>query len=219
MFRLIIFDFDGVLVLSNEAHVEASMRALRRAGIKKEVPQEELMSHFGKSYRVILKWMMGDGYSKEKLDLAYRYHHDIIRSDWFLENIRPVQGLREFLQKLKEKGMKLAIATGNERSFLDGVLDYLNLTDLFDLTLCAEDVKNSKPSPDMVLKAMDFFQVDRKETLFVGDAESDILAAKGAGVTSVAVLSGVLNRERAEELKPDFIVDDALDIYSIAVNR
>ena len=106
MFRLIIFDFDGVLVLSNEAHVKASMRALRRAGITKEVPQEELMSHFGKSYRVILKWMMGDEYSEEKLDLAYRHHHDIIRSDWFLENIRPVQGLREFLQKLKGNGQE-----------------------------------------------------------------------------------------------------------------
>ncbi|MBU4341263.1 MAG: HAD-IA family hydrolase, partial [Candidatus Altiarchaeota archaeon] len=125
----------------------------------------------------------------------------------------------EFLQKLKGDGMKLAIATGNERSFLDRTMDYLNLDGLFDLTLCAEDVENSKPAPDIVLKAVEFFQVDKGDALFVGDAKSDILAAKGAGVTSVAVLSGVLDKEGAEELKPDFIVDDILDIYSITVNK
>lgn len=219
MFRLVIFDFDGVLVLSNEAHVEAARKALSKAGIRREVPKGELTSHFGKPYRVILKLMMGDGYSKEKLDLAYGYHHDIIRSEWFLENIKPIPGLREFLQKLREMGIKLAIATGNERSFFERVLNYLDLADLFDLTLCIEDVKNSKPSPDMVLRAVEFFQVKRKETLFVGDAESDILAAKGAEVTAVAVLSGVLNRDEAKELKPDFIVNGVVDIYSIAVNR
>lgn len=219
MFRLIIFDFDGVLALSNEAHVEAARRALDKAGVRRDVPQDELTSHFGKPYKVILKLMMGDEYSKEKLDLAYEYHHDIIHSQWFLENIKPVPGLREFLQKLKGDGMKLAIATGNERSFLDRTMDYLNLDGLFDLTLCAEDVENSKPAPDIVLKAVEFFQVDKGDALFVGDAKSDILAAKGAGVTSVAVLSGVLDKEGAEELKPDFIVDDILDIYSITVNK
>jgi len=219
MFRLIIFDFDGVLVLSNEAHVEAARRALDKAGVRRDVPQDELTSHFGKPYKVILKLMMGDEYSKEKLDLAYEYHHDIIHSQWFLENIKPVPCLREFLEKLRGNDIKLTIATGNERSFLDRTLNYLNLNGLFDLTICAQDVENSKPAPDMVLKAVEFFQVDKEEALFVGDAESDILAAKGAGVTSVAVLSGVLDREGAEELKPDFIVDDALDIYSIAVNR
>ena len=219
MFRLIIFDFDGVLALSNEAHVEAARKALDKAGVRRDVPQDELTSHFGKPYKVILKLMMGDEYSKEKLDLAYEYHHDIIHSQWFLENIKPVPGLRESLQKLKGNDIKLAIATGNERSFLDEILKYLNLGDLFDLTICAQDVENSKPAPDMVLKAMKFFKVDKKETLFIGDAKNDMLAAKGAGITAVVVLSGVLDRRGAEELKPDFIVDDVLDIYSIAVNR
>jgi len=219
MFRLVIFDFDGVLVLSNEAHVEAARRALEKAGVRRDVSKQELTSHFGKPYRTVLRGVMGEQYTKEKLELAYRYHHDIIHSGWFLENIKPIPGLREFLKKLKGKGMKLAIATGNERSFLDRTLDYLNLDGLFDLTVCAQDVKNSKPAPDMVLKAMKFFQVEKTETLFVGDAENDILAAKRAGVTAVAVLSGVLDRQWADELTPDFIVNDVLDIYSIAVNR
>ncbi len=219
MFKLIIFDFDGVLVLSNEAHEKAIRRAIGRAGIKKKVLKEDMVLHFGKPYRVVLRAVMGDEYTEEKLNLAYRYHHDIIHSGWFIRGIKPVPGLRKFLQKLREGGMKLAIATGNERPFLDRVLGYLNLRDTFDLTVCAEDVKNSKPFPDIILKAMEFFHVDRKETLFVGDAESDMLAAKRSGVTSVAVLSGVLNRDKAKRLKPDFIVDSVTDIYSIAVNR
>jgi len=113
MFKLIIFDFDGVLVLSNEAHVEAIRMALEKAGIRKEVSKEELTSHFGKPYRVVLRVVMGDEYTEEKMGLAYRYHHDIIRSDWFLKNIKPIHGLREFLQKLRGKDMKIAIATGN----------------------------------------------------------------------------------------------------------
>jgi len=219
MFKLIIFDFDGVLVLSNRAHVEASRRALEHAGVRREISREELTSHFGKPYGVVLKAVMGNEYTKEKLDLAYKYHSKLIRSDWFLENIDPIPRLKEFLQELKNLGIKLAIATGNERSFLERLLSYLNLAEIFDLTVCAEDVRNSKPSPDMILKAMEFFQVDGKETVFVGDAKNDILAARSAGVVTVAVLSGVLTQEEAEELKPDFIVNGVKDIYSIAVNR
>jgi len=219
MFELIIFDFDGVLVLSNRAHIEASRKALEKAGVTREVSKEELTSNFGKSYRAVLKAVMGEEYTKEKLDLAYRYHSKLIRSDWFLKNIEGIPRLREFLQKLKTRNIKLGIATGNEHSFLEKLLEYLNLTDLFDLTVCAEDVEHSKPSPDMILKVMEFFQIDERETLFVGDAKNDILAAKSAGVVAVAVLSGVLDRKEAEELKSDFIVNCVKDIYTIAVNR
>jgi HAD superfamily hydrolase (TIGR01509 family) len=217
MFRLILFDFDGVLVISNKAHVEVCRKALGKVGIDREIGFDEITYYFGRPYRDVLQAIMGEDYTPEKLETAYREQRKLLYSDWFFENVREIKGVREFLLNLKKKGIKIALASGNERAFLWKALHLLNLEDVFDLVLSAEDVRNSKPDPEMVYKAMKKFNVNPGETLFVGDAINDILAAKKAEVKSAVVLTGVLDRVKAEELNPDFILKNVLEVDSIAI--
>jgi phosphoglycolate phosphatase-like HAD superfamily hydrolase len=67
----------------------------------------------------------------------------------------------------------------------------------------------------MLLKIIDHFGVDPAETVYVGDSESDIIAAKSAKTVSVAVLSGALDKEQARDLKPDFIIKDATHLPEV----
>ncbi len=67
----------------------------------------------------------------------------------------------------------------------------------------------------MLLKALDHFGISPEEAVYVGDAKSDILAAKRAGMRSIAVLSGALSRTDAEELGPDEIVYDATKVPEV----
>lgn len=215
MFRLIIFDFDGVLVISNDAHVEVCKRALEKAGIRREIAYDKITYYFGRPYKEVLKAIMGGDYTPEKLEIAYIEQNKLLYSDWFLENIRKVEGVREFLINLKKKGIRIALASGNERAFLHKTLNFLGLGGTFDLILSADDVRESKPDPEMVYKAMKKFRVKPNETLFVGDARNDILAAKNAGIKSAVVLTGVLDNIKARELNPDFILQNVLEVKSL----
>ena len=83
----------------------------------------------------------------------------------------------------------------------------------FDLVVAGDDVKNGKPHPDMLLAALEHFHIEPHEAVYVGDAAADILAAKNAGMASIAVLTGALNRLEAENLNPDYIVEDVTKIH------
>ncbi len=215
MLKLIIFDLDGVLVISNNAHVEASRISMKGAGVKRYITKKELTSHFGESYRVVLKAVMGSEYTPEKLEIACRQYLELIHSGWFLRNIQKIPNLRKFLAGLKNRGIRLAIASGNERFFIDKILNHLGIDDLFDIIVASDDVQRSKPDPEMIEKVVKSFNLKLENVLFVGDARNDILAAKNAGIVSAIVLTGVLNRKAAKELNPDFIFPDITNIAKI----
>lgn len=214
MVKLIIFDLDGVLVISNNAHIKACRIAMKTAGIKKYITKEELTSHFGESYGVVLKAVMGDEYTPQKLEIAYEQYMELIRSEWFLKNVKRIRNLRKFLLGLRKMNIRLAIASGNERYFIDRIIRFAGIEDLFDLIIAADDVKRSKPDPEMIEKVVKSFGLRLNEILFIGDAKNDILAAKRAGVISAVVLTGVLNKGNAKKLNPDFIFSKITDLTS-----
>jgi HAD superfamily hydrolase (TIGR01549 family) len=212
VFKLIIFDLDGVLWISNDAHVEVCMKALDAAGIRAKIDPKALTYFFGLPYREVLMAVMGDEYTPEKLEAAFIEQQKLIYSDSFFDKVEEIDGVKELLVELKGRGIKLAVASGNERAFLDKAIEYLKLSSVFDVVVSADDVACSKPDPEMLQKAMSAVKVKSNQTLFVGDARNDVLAAKKAKVTSAIVLTGVLNAIEAEELDPDFILDSVLDV-------
>ena len=213
--KLIIFDFDGVLVISNRVHIDVTRRALRHVGIEREISDKEITYHFGKAYKDVLKAIMDKDYTEERLERAARYQYNLLLSGWFMDRMQPIKGLKEFLMKLKRRGIRIVTGTGNDKKFMNKALKFLKLDNVFDLILTIEDVKESKPSPEIVEKAMKHFGVRKNETLFVGDARNDVLSAKNAGVKSAVVLTGVLNREEAGKLNPDYILENVLEIERI----
>lgn len=215
MFGLVVFDLDGVLWISNDAHVEVCLRALEKAGVSVEFDPKEITYFFGLPYREVLRHVMGDMYTPEKLEVAYQEQQRLLYSDGFFERVRRVVGVEDLLSDLKKEGVKLAVASGNEGAFLVRALGFLRLNGFFDLVLSADDVFRSKPDPEMLFRAIDAFSVKPYETLFVGDARNDVLAAKNAGVCSAVVLTGALDVESARDLDPDFILESVLDLRSI----
>jgi len=93
-------------------------------------------------------------------------------------------GLKPLLHRLRPN-FKTAIATNRTDSMRRVLMDY-ELEALFDLVVCALDVKRPKPYPDQLLKILDHFQIDPGQALYVGDTELDEAAAREAGVFFVA---------------------------------
>jgi HAD superfamily hydrolase (TIGR01549 family) len=91
----------------------------------------------------------------------------------------------EFLQALKWRGRKIALLTSNYRQVVDIALGHHNLLEFFDLVVTSDDVTKYKPHPEGILFCLEKFGVAKDKVLMLGDSDSDLGAAKNAGVDSV----------------------------------
>jgi phosphoglycolate phosphatase-like HAD superfamily hydrolase len=99
------------------------------------------------------------------------------------------------------------------RLFAEGVLP-----DLFEAVASVHDIPEShlqKPHPKLLLDLLSSMNVKPERACYVGDSLPDIEMARRAGVVSVAVLTGSMNRTQAEEAKPNYILDSMREIHTI----
>lgn len=99
------------------------------------------------------------------------------------------------LRKIKEDGAKTAIISSKTRRRIMQTLTRDKITDLVEFIIGSEDVKTHKPSPEGIFMALERFNIDKKDVLYVGDNIIDGEAAKNAGVDFAAVLTGNNIRE------------------------
>ncbi len=99
-------------------------------------------------------------------------------------------GVEEALRRLREAGFRLGIATNGEGATAAAMARALGIEGLFDAIVGAEDVKQEKPAPDMILLACKRVGVTPDEAVYVGDLPEDVEAGRGAGVKVVVAVNG-----------------------------
>jgi phosphoglycolate phosphatase-like HAD superfamily hydrolase len=119
-----------------------------------------------------------------------------IEAIWFapdpVANARPLADLPALFRALRARGLKIAIATMDDRSPTEATLADLGMTDLVDALVCADDGLPLKPAPDMVWEVCRTIGVAPERAIVVGDAMMDLQMGQAAGVGMVvAVLTGV----------------------------
>lgn len=139
-------------------------------------------------------------------------------------------GVEEALAVLRGRGVKIALTTGFSRDVagpllaslgwvvapLDGKDDAGPARLVLDAVVCSDEVAAGRPAPFMIHRAMERTGVqDVREVLAAGDTVNDLLAATGAGVTAVGVLTGKLGREDLAAHPHDHIVDGVRDIPAL----
>lgn len=96
-------------------------------------------------------------------------------------------GLARFLQEMKQRGIKMGIATSNARTLLDAVAQAHGLYDYMDAVLTANEVKRGKPAPDVFLAVADRLQLAPADCLVFEDIPQGIRAGLAAGMSVCAV--------------------------------
>jgi phosphoglycolate phosphatase len=132
--------------------------------------------------------------------------------DW-REKVVPIKGIQTFLSRLREHGLRTALATNDERKDTETILNHLGIEDLFDTILCAGEVNLPKPHPETIFSICRHLGINPKETVMVGDSVADMMAGKRAGVAlTVGILEGgVTPREDLEEAA-DLVVNSIRDL-------
>lgn len=179
-FKGIIFDIDGTLTYTNQLIFD-SFNHITEKYIGKRFSDEEIISFFGPTEDVILKEICKENYDLARKDyyIYYKENHSIAQE---------YDGIRELIIDLKKANILLSIFTGKGRTSSLITLDELGLTEFFDFIVTGDDVSNYKPSPEGIIKFLEKFNLSPTEVLMIGDAPSDIIAAKESGVEIASVV-------------------------------
>ena len=173
MIKLIIFDLDGVLVEAKDIHFEALNRALGKYAIDWN---EHLSIYDGlKTTQKLQMLTERKGLPESSHELVWE-----AKQYWtlqMLKELKPNQTLQSVMSALSEDGYKLAVCSNSIRKTVLTTLSKLGIIEFMDLIISNEDVKNSKPHPEMYWKAISMMSYLPEETLIVEDSPYGLLAA------------------------------------------
>lgn len=190
----VLVDIDGTLIDSNPLHVLAWLRAFRRLG--REVDAGRVLNLMG---------MGGDQLAPEVLGRAGG-EADRAREMWteeysrrgLVEHAEPLPGAVAFLDGLKAREVRTALASSGESADIDRYVDVLGGRARFDELVSSGDVEATKPDPGIFAAALERLG-HPASALVVGDTVFDIEAAGRLGLPCVAVLTGGIDRARLED--------------------
>ena len=182
MYNYIIFDVDGTL-LDTEIAVLSSLQKLVSEELNKNYSFEELKFALGIPGEVALNKLgitnILECSEKWNVYLKEYFHHVKIFDD-----------IKESLVKLNEMGVFIGIVTSKTKEeFLNDFVPF-GLTDYFKLVVCADDTEKHKPNPEPLLKFIELSEVDKSETIYIGDTKYDLDCALGAGIDFALALWG-----------------------------
>jgi len=215
----VIFDMDGVIIDSNPFHKKAWKTFCSRHNIL--ISNNELETKiYGRTGDDALPVLFNEQLDDERIAL---YCSEINKNyrDLYAPHIKPLPGLREFLNELMTAGIKTAIATSAPPVNVEFVLGETRLEKYFDIIVDDTMITRGKPDPEVYIKTAEKLNISATDCIVFEDSLSGITAAKAAGMG----VGGVTTTHTADELKEtDFIINDFFDVtindlVQIAENR
>ena len=214
--KAVIFDLDNTLVDFVEAKIKACEAVVERLGCG---DANELLQYF-------LRWKHGfesheniADYLKDKRIYSEELYRECceIYDRVKLESITLYPGIKEVLENLKQKGVKLAVVTDAENGHAISRLKKVSLEKYFDVVISADMTGKRKPEPDSLLLALKKLGVRAEEAAIVGDSlRRDVEAGKRLGMFTVYAAYGDRNffESRKGKEKADFVAKRPEDILS-----
>jgi HAD superfamily hydrolase (TIGR01509 family) len=190
MLTAALFDLDGTLLDSNDAHVRAWHDALRAHGYN--VAPDRIAVEVGKGGDQLVPDLLGREAEDHDGDSLRSEHDRAFTEIAEQEGLLAMPGAKELLAAMRARGLKLALATSTQTAMLEVCEKASGIAwrELFDELVDADDVERSKPAPDIVAAAVNKLGVTPAECVMFGDTPWDAKSAKHAGVVLVGVRCG-----------------------------
>ena len=211
MIKGVIFDLDGVICFTDEYHYLAWKSVADEENIYFDRTINNRLRGVSRmeSLDIVLEKASKTYTAEEKVALATR-KNDIYKT--YLEKMSKANRSDDvitLLEDLKKEGFKLAIGSSSKNTKM--ILKQLEITDYFDAISDGTNITNSKPDPEVFLKAADMLGLRPNECAVVEDAYSGILAANRGGFTSIGI-GDARNDETA-----DYRIDNILEVEKIVM--
>jgi len=201
-----LLDLDGTLVDANYHHALAWYRAFRAQGIV--LPVWRLHRHIGMGGDMYVRAVAGDEVD-ERLGDELRAEHSA-QFEPLRDECEPLEGARELVAALKERGLVVVLASSSGRDDLEFFLDKLDVRELVDGWTSKDDVERSKPHPEVVRAAIEKAGADA--AVMLGDSRWDVESAASAGVETVAVITGGWSEQELRDHGAVAVYDSLVDL-------
>lgn len=205
--KTVLFDFDGTLADSIPFVVSGLQRVFAEY-TGKSYTSDEIIAMFGPTEEnmIRLKVSLEVSAAIERFFELYEQMHT--------EEVILFKGLQTLLQDLKQNGFQVGLVTGKSKRGTLISLQHYGLLTYFDVVVTGDDVKEPKPHPEPVEKALHALSAEPQETYFVGDSFADIRAGQAAGVTTIGVQWFSTVQGLGSE-KPDYLVQSIEELRGI----
>ena len=187
LLKAVIFDIDGTLIDSVDLHALAWHEAFAKFGHKVELAR--VRTQIGKGGDKLIPVFLSERQQREQgQDLeAWRAHH--FKTN-YLPLVRAFSTVPNLFHRIRDAGLKTAIASSAKRDELQRYLEIAGIVQLVDVATSSEDVEESKPAPDIFGSVLKKLDLAGDETIAVGDTPYDAEAARQVHIMTIGVLSG-----------------------------
>ena len=208
--RAVIFDLDGTITHFNIDYVgmrKAALAELDKMNLRTPELTEQLYLY------VILEKVKrtADALTYEKLRERIYGRLEAIEIKAAREvTLHP--NIEEILRELRDRGIRLGLVTNNGRSGANLTLDRFKLKAFFDTIVTRDDCQEMKPAPAPVIMVLARLNAQAEDSILVGDGVMDMIAAKAAGLRSVAVATGPSGMQHLLQAEPDYVIASISDL-------
>ncbi|UXX78122.1 HAD family phosphatase [Reichenbachiella carrageenanivorans] len=211
MLEAVIFDMDGVIMDSEPIHYETELEIIKRFGVTDYAPEDHA------KYVGMRTWDLWTGnIAKYGLDTTAEAL-TIEGDEAYINALRekdfgPIEGLLPLLNRIQSNGIRMIVASSASRENIKLVLDKFAITDFFEGYVSSQDVKKTKPNPDIFLLAAKTLDVSPEHCVVIEDAKHGVQAAISAGMKCIGYRN--LNSGNQDLSKAHIIVNthDNIDL-------
>lgn len=210
-FDLIVFDWDGTLYDSVDWIVQCIQAAAAQQNLT--IPSAAAIKDIiGLSVENAMQTLFPETLPSIRQQLILDYSQAFFAKPFSCDNLFPE--VPAMLATLKNRGYRLAIATGKKSSSLNQILAATGLAEFFCAIRCA-DQSESKPNPAMLNEIVTELTIPKHRTVVVGDSIHDLQMAINAEIAAIAVSCGAHSRQRLEQFQPLVCLNYATDLIDI----
>jgi phosphoglycolate phosphatase len=210
MQKIVIFDMDGTLIDSKK-DITVSVNYVRQKNHNLPPLSEEFIVEAINMHERNLPYLFYETQTYEQSDrelFEKHYKEQCIKHPYLYD------GIEALLHTLREKGVKMSVATNAPTLFAKSMLEHLEVAGLFDMIVGADKVQASKPNPDMIHMILDFYAYDKEQdsAWMIGDNSKDIESAKRAGIKAIFAAWGF-----SDDGAYDIVVKEPKEIADIVL--
>jgi HAD superfamily hydrolase (TIGR01509 family) len=182
-----IFDVDGTLLDSVDLHALAWHEAMEKFG--HDVSFEQARGQIGKGGdKLIPHFLTADAQRDHGREME-QWRSKRFKTE-YLPLVRPFTAVPDLLRRVRDSGVRIAVASSAKNDELGKYLDIARITDLVEVSSSADDAEESKPAPDIFEAVLKKLKIEGAEAVAIGDTPYDAEAACKAGIRTVGVLCG-----------------------------
>ncbi|HEX5797162.1 MAG TPA: HAD family hydrolase [Candidatus Saccharimonadales bacterium] len=183
MIKAILFDVDGVLVDSKETVFKFRKKLFKKAG-HQDIDEEHLVNGFHLPLKAVVDNALRSKGVKDQKEIERVYNLSFDPAIREGQDFKFPKRLEAILEELHRE-FKLGIITSRIRFGLDEIFKIRPIEKYFDVVISLDDVKNHKPHPEPLQKALDRLGLKAEESVYIGDSDTDIIAAHAIGMPSI----------------------------------